>query len=922
MLPSCITHTSYLAESDRVQYTAWTATTRSFCSCAAAILLEISKINIRVEEMRTISDSFHKAWRFPSIRYGHFTYIVFLLLAVSYRRFVIGKDSMHLRSMTLDPSTDVRSLADADDPYKCKALMNDGQWYQNHTWLTPGCVTEPLGSRSVEGCLAKRRVVFAGDSQIQATYWAMVQKLDRDVRPDLSQDRGLHFSKNDVMIEFLWDPYLNGSELYQAVAAYRDGAEDAQMLTVLGIGTRYAEHIGVDNWIGRVNDIASVASATRSQSGAGFNSLSKLDGPGNLLLVAPVQEQYRDAAASLSQLPSRRINNHLRTLADDKIIDVLWSFDKMTAGRRDKYIDDGQNVQWDVLQKRVDLLLSLRCNAEVAQRGNFPNTRTCCAKWTGPNWIQSGFLILGLGILPALVFMDYLYPILSEDSRTIIRALSAFSAVISLQYITDRTHVFEQVQRLPLFLPNLSGMIVFAFLIGFVTVRRSTQPKASQGTEDINHPFLPRDQSDEWKGWLQVLIIVYHYNMAWTADWYWEIIRLAVASYLFLTGFGHTLYFLQKEDYSFRRVCAVTIRTNLLPCTLAYVMRTRWLLYYYMPLSTVWFLIIHATMAIASKHNGFKPFVLGKLVASAALVHTFISTRDLPETVVRFFAITCKMSFDTREFFHHRVQIDQYIVYVGMAVAVAYIWLREVLDSDGRRDVMAVYFRRHFRRLKLVAIALALVGLPSFIYMVHSHIHSQSEWTARQPYITFVPILAFLVLRNAHPTLRNFHSVAFAWLGRYSGEMYVMQDHLWLSGDQEAVLRSGLFHGDETVPYDRWRDLLLITPLYLIACSVVGDATSTITTFFIKPSISIEARPIRHLTPVNEVEMSLLSNMETGDEAVVDEKPLPRLNILVRVRQWLWPTNIRDRAMLVLALMWGLNMVGCYNSHIEKVKWY
>ncbi|KAK4549729.1 hypothetical protein LTR36_005030 [Oleoguttula mirabilis] len=740
----------------------------------------------------------------------------------------------------------------------------------------------------------------------------MARTLDGNLNPNLAEI-DLHYSNDEATLEYLWDPFLNGTGLHKNLAAYRDGKKDAPMLIVIGGGQWHVENHAIEHFASALDGIVSTAQIAGRQPDVGFRGLTKSDGPGDLVLFAPVQEPYSadpDAATELAGY--YELNAHLNKLADEKSINVLWSFGHMTAARQDQYVDNTINVQGEVLRQRSDVLLNLRCNAKSAATRRFPNVQSCCGTWAGPNWIQTGFLTLGLAVLPAVILLDYLRPLLRPEDRIITQAFCAFTSTVSLMYITDRTHIFEQVQRLPLISTNLRNMIIIVFLIGALTLQRSKPPASLRpGQKQPDQPYLPRDQTEEWKGWMQALIVIYHYNMAWSADWYWEIIRLTVASYLFLTGFGHTVYFLQKKDYSFKRVAAVMIRTNLLPCTLAFVMRTRWLLYYYMPLSTFWFLIVYATLAVGRRHNAHTLFVIGKILASAALVRAFLNTRDLPETVVRLFALTCNISFDAGAFFHLRVAGDSYIVYIGMLAAMFYIWSKNVLlGSDLYQDTISRRFRQAFPLLKHVIIAISLVGLFCFWYWVYYHIDSQADFVSWQPYITFVPILAFTVLRNAHPYLRNVHSVAFAWLGRYSGEMYVMQDHLWLAGDQEAVLRTGLFYGNESVSQDRWRDLLLITPLYLIACSLIGNATVTIMTWFVQEPVPAIERDIpSNGRALDDVEMSLLSGDGADDIGqALNEKSVPRASHWERLRSAIWPNQVRNRAIVVLAVMWLLNM--------------
>lgn len=44
-----------------------------------------------------------------------------------------------------------------------------------------------------------------------------------------------------------------------------------------------------------------------------------------------------------------------------------------------------------------------------------------------------------------------------------------------------------------------------------------------------------RDQTEEWKGWMQVMFVWYHYFAA--EEWY-NYIRVCVACYVWMTGFG------------------------------------------------------------------------------------------------------------------------------------------------------------------------------------------------------------------------------------------------------------------------------------------------------------------------------------------------------------------------------------------------
>ena len=836
---------------------------------------------------------------------------------------------------------------ESDDPHKCKSLMTEGEWYHSHTWLAPGCDSRPYGVDEINSCFNHSRVVIAGDASVQGLFWSIALAVDGRVKRQGPVESNLRYSNPNLELQYLYDPFLNGSELLSTLEAYRDEKPDSPSIMVVGTGRWHAANDAVQEFAGAIDRVAGIAHSSDSRVSLGKKPLSAEYGPGDLLLFAPLQQPYSAHPLTDPKLATyRQLNEHLQQRYDEGAIDVVWAFTHMTEGRKDKLIKGGPAVIDEVSRKQAEVVLALRCNAKIAAKGSFPNTRTCCANWREQNWIQTGFLTLALAVLPAIILLDLITPVFSDKARPVLRALSGFTAMIALQYASDRTHLFEQVKRLDLVDHNLNGMLVLIGLVGLVTIRRSKpskKPSSLGSNQPENQPFLSRDQTNEWKGWMQALIITYHYNKAWTSLWFWEIIRLAVSSYLFLTGFGHTLFFLQKEDYSFRRVASVLIRTNLLPVTLSYVMRTRWLLYYYMPLSTFWFLVVYATLAIAPGLNKNKLTLICKIIASATLVRTFITTHDLPETFVRLLALTFKISFDARAFFDYRVRIDEYVVYVGMLSAVLYLWLKDTLYSERRHDKSAETLRAWFPRLKIATIALAALALPYFWYKVHLHFKQASDWASWQSVLGPIPILCFIILRNSHPLLRNYHSAAFAWLGKYSGEMYTMQNHIWLAGDQESVLRTGFFQGDGTLRNDRWRDLVVLTPVYLVACWVVGEGTGVIAEWFLDEeekdegkertpgsASSSSSRPYNRkrshgrAASTSAVEMGLLagenftssssssSSSSFDDDAYFSEKHAPHQpsspGLLRRVKG-IWPGTVWGRTLLTLAVLWAMNLV-------------
>ena len=325
----------------------------------------------------------------------------------------------------------------------------------------------------------------------------------------------------------------------------------------------------------------------------------------------------------------------------------------------------------------------------------------------------------------------------------------------------------------------LSTLVTFAF--GILLIRRSAKPMrnvaVSSRQEPADQPIFSKDQTDEWKGWMKALILIYHYTGYSQILGIYELIRILVASYLFMTGFGHTMFFYQSNNYSLRRCVAVLVRLNFLSCLLPYAMGTNYLFYYFAPLISFWYMIIYLIMRVGHSRNSSLVFLFAKITISACIVTVFIGVPQVLETVFAVLMHMCNIKWNVSEW-RFRMQLDAYIVYVGMLCSIACAKVSAILhqeQSENKDFLSAVH--RYWIFIHAAIIASALTGLHLY-YRFAQQFSNKFDYNQWVPYLSWIPILSFVVLRNCTQSLRNFRSSLFVWLGRHSLETFTLQFHI------------------------------------------------------------------------------------------------------------------------------------------------
>jgi hypothetical protein len=94
--------------------------------------------------------------------------------------------------------------------------------------------------------------------------------------------------------------------------------------------------------------------------------------------------------------------------------------------------------------------------------------------------------------------------------------LLIFTTVLSLMVIADRTPVFSKIDKVFSWYPfGILIVLVLASGLGTLTAQKDSG-------------FLNRHQTEEWKGWMQLCILVYHYTGASKVSVIYNFVRVSL----------------------------------------------------------------------------------------------------------------------------------------------------------------------------------------------------------------------------------------------------------------------------------------------------------------------------------------------------------------------------------------------------------
>ncbi|XP_053469424.1 N-acetylneuraminate 9-O-acetyltransferase isoform X4 [Ictalurus furcatus] len=654
-------------------------------------------------------------------------------------------------------------------------------------------------SIEAKACLNNKRIAFIGDSRIRQLFYSFVQIINPDTREEGNKHENIPFAdrESSVNVDFLWHAEVNNS-MKEQLTSWTEKPSSKPDVIIIGAAT----------WSIKLH---SGSSESLLQYKANLTSLAapleKLTEHSEVFWVVqgPVYEKI------LSE-NRKMITNEQINLYNAAALSALNS-SKRNAKAMVKFLQSSRQAALETITQSEDglhlpvsarnvgamVLMNSICNKIL-----MPIDGSCCQSVPPLSVLQK--LAAGLFLVAAVCFLvlhalGYTghwksKPVSDIESgeekkpptaafplilKNVLQSICKMGLIMLYFYLCDRADIFMKEQKFythsTFFIP-----LIYIFMLGCFY---------NENTKEVQAKLLNREQTDEWKGWMQLVILVYHISGASAFIPVYMHVRVLVAAYLFQTGYGHFSFFWLKGDFGLYRVCQVLFRLNFLVIVLCLVMDRSYQFYYFVPLVTFWFVIIYATMAVwpqilqikANGSNLWHLVLVLKLLVLLLFICFFAYSQGFFESIFSVWPVS--KLFELQGSVHEwwfRWKLDRFAVINGMLFAFIYLILQKYqILSEGKGEPLFS---------TKISNCLLFVSVVSFItYSIWaSSCKDKTKCNEMHPYISVVQILAFVLIRNIPGYARSLYSSFFAWFGKISLELFICQYHIWLAADTKGIL--------------------------------------------------------------------------------------------------------------------------------------
>jgi hypothetical protein len=450
------------------------------------------------------------------------------------------------------------------------------------------------------------------------------------------------------------------------------------------------------------------------------------------------------------------------------------------------------------LKHDVQILLNMYCNDNM----NY-NDGTCCS--TSENYtilqiITYSVFLVCLTLMIALKLKKWIskfrgqtlyMPLQQQDTNQIpltasanrisegIEALGILGIIMVYFFLCDRTSFFMKENK---YYSEFSFWIPVGWLsaVGLFFTEDSKLTRV-----------LHRDQTDELKGFMIIVVLVYFMTGASVIPIYF-LIKVFISGFLFLIGYQHFSYFWLTGNNSIVRYMNVMFRLNFMTVVLCFAMNRPYQFYFFAPLVSFWFSVTYITFTLPPRitsqtveSNSYHYlYLVIKFICVLSVITVFYMSEVFFERIflMRPWRALFVSTDDLMNEWWYRFKLDRYSTAYGMIFSAICITAQKfnIFDDSNQSNLFS-------RRITLSSILLAIAGI-GFYTTFTFFCKNKQDCEEIHSYIVFIPIISFILLRNISGVLRTRFSTFFSWFGKISLELFICMHHVWLAADRHGLL--------------------------------------------------------------------------------------------------------------------------------------
>jgi N-acetylneuraminate 9-O-acetyltransferase len=353
--------------------------------------------------------------------------------------------------------------------------------------------------------------------------------------------------------------------------------------------------------------------------------------------------------------------------------------------------------------------------------------------------------------------------------------------VMGLTYVCENHWIFEHSKKF-----YSRDLFLFVLIIFFAYALYTIKP-----VHDLT--LLGREQTEEWKGWMQFIFLMYHY---FHAEEVYNSVRVMITCYVWMTGFGNFSFFYIKKDFGWLRVAQMLWRLNFSCLLLMWTHGNTYILYYICPMHTFYFCMVYVTMYLFASVNNTKWMIRVKLLVLGILIYIIWDINGGIFDVLFSFLGTDKIIGATSGSvweYYFRTSLDHWSTYLGMIFALNF-------------PLAEQYFVKA-QGWPLVLASVAM-GALTIWWVVYFYTLEKMTYNLYHSYFAIIPLTSYIFFRNLTPAIRSGVSMSLHEIGKTTLETYLLQHHIWLTSNAKTLLT--------IVPDSPWINFALTSVLFVV----------------------------------------------------------------------------------------------------------